>query len=72
MNIGVRVSFWIMVFSGYMPSSGIAVSQALILFLSGEGICPSWHQVTPNFKIHLLFKFLENVGIYSDDKQWVI
>ena len=24
MNIGVRASFWIMVFSGYMPSSGIA------------------------------------------------
>ena len=24
MNIGVHVSFWIMVFSGYMPSSGIA------------------------------------------------
>ena len=23
-NIGVHVSFWIMVFSGYMPSSGIA------------------------------------------------
>ena len=25
-NIGVQVSFWIMVFSGYMPSSGIAGS----------------------------------------------
>ena len=25
-NIGVHVSFWIMVFSGYMPSSGIAGS----------------------------------------------
>ena len=25
-NIGVRVSFWIMVFSGYMPGSGIAGS----------------------------------------------
>ena len=24
MNIGVHASFWIMVFSGYMPSSGIA------------------------------------------------
>ena len=24
MNIGVHMSFWIMVFSGYMPSSGIA------------------------------------------------
>ena len=26
MNIGVYVSFWIMVFSGYMPNSGIAGS----------------------------------------------
>ena len=26
MNVGVHVSFWIMVFSGYMPSSGIARS----------------------------------------------
>ena len=26
MNISVRVSFWILVFSGYMPSSGIAES----------------------------------------------
>ena len=26
-NIGVPVSFWIVVFSGYMPSSGIAGSS---------------------------------------------
>ena len=26
MNIGVHVSYWTMVFSGYMPSSGITVS----------------------------------------------
>ena len=32
MNIGVHVSFWIMVFSGYMPSSGIAGSY-------GSSIC---------------------------------
>ena len=30
LNIGVHVSFWIMVFSGYTPSNGIA---GLYLFL---------------------------------------
>ena len=38
MNIGVHVSFWIMVFSGYVASCGIAMPQVLTLFLSGEGI----------------------------------
>ena len=32
MNIGVHVSFWIMVFSGYMPSSGIAGSYGNSVF----------------------------------------
>ena len=32
MNIGVPVSFWIMVFSGYMPSSGIAGSYVNSIF----------------------------------------
>ena len=32
MNIGVHVSFWIMVFSGYMPSSGIAGSHGSSIF----------------------------------------
>ena len=31
-NIGVHVSFWIMVFSGCMPSSGIAVSNGSSIF----------------------------------------
>ena len=31
-NIGVHVSFWIMVFSGYMPSSGIAGSYGNSVF----------------------------------------
>ena len=35
MNIGVHVSFWIMVFSGYMPRSGIAgLTLHLITFLT--------------------------------------
>ena len=32
MNIGVHVSFWIMVFSGYMPRSGIAGSYGSSIF----------------------------------------
>ena len=32
MNIGVHVSFWIMVFFGYMPSSGIAGSYGSSIF----------------------------------------
>ena len=32
MNIGVHVSFWSMVFSGYMPSSGIAGSYGSSIF----------------------------------------
>ena len=32
MNIGVHVSFWIMVFYGYMPSSGIAGSYSNFIF----------------------------------------
>ena len=31
-NIGVHVSFWIIVFSGYMPSSGIAGSYGSCFF----------------------------------------
>ena len=32
MNIGVHVPFWIMVFSGYMPNSGIAGSHGSSIF----------------------------------------
>ena len=32
MNTGVHVSFWIMVFSGYMPKSGIAGSYGSSIF----------------------------------------
>ena len=33
MNIGVHVSFWIMVFSGYRPGSGIAGSYGNTIFI---------------------------------------
>ena len=32
LNIGVHVSFWIIVFSGYMPRSGIAGSYGSSMF----------------------------------------
>ena len=32
MNVGVHVSFWIMVFFGYMPRSGIAGSIDISIF----------------------------------------
>ena len=32
MSIGVHVSFWIMVFPGYLPSSGIAGSYGSSIF----------------------------------------
>ena len=32
MNTGAHVSFWIMVFSGYMPSSGISASYGSSIF----------------------------------------
>ena len=40
-NIGVHVSFWIMVFSGYMPSSGIAGSygHSIFSFLKDPPYC---------------------------------
>ena len=35
-NIGIHVSFWVMVFSGYMPSSRIAGSYGLPWWVSGK------------------------------------
>ena len=39
MNIGVQVSFWIMVFSGYMLSSGIAASYGSSIFSFLSYLC---------------------------------
>ena len=38
MNIGVHVSFWIVAFSGYMPSSGIAGSYGSL----GASLVGKW------------------------------
>ena len=43
MNIGVHVSFWIMVFSGYMPNSGVACIVVLFLVFKELPFCfPQW------------------------------
>jgi len=70
MNIGVYVSFWITVFSGYMPCSVIAVPQALILFLSGEGILSFLAPSDPKRHNPPVLSFLRGCPrLYLDDHE---
>ena len=47
MNIGVHVSFWITVLSGYMPQSGIAGSYDNSVFSFLENFHAVFHRVVP-------------------------
>ena len=78
MNIGVHVCFWLMVFSWYMPRSGIAGSQSSSIFsflrafhaiLHGGCTLYSYQQPHPIFKNSSL-KVTGGVGAYWPLAAW--
>ena len=66
MNIGVHVSFWIMVFSGYMPRSGIAGSYGSSAFsFLFTLIFTFTHSLTEKETHHLAQSWAYSICIYT-------